>query len=142
MNTDLYTPFITAHLNEDEAIAKAAAAAGESARWLALHDGSDNYDVMTDDEWLVSESTLHGVHEHIANNDPARVLKQVAAMRLVLAEHERHTLSDDRVYCSACSCSFDSPVCDAEPWPCPTLRALAAFWSDHPGHPDNVVATA
>ncbi len=62
---------------------------------------------------------------HIARHDPARVLREVAAKRKILTLHSPWEDSGD---CSACG---DVPqVC----YPCETLRALAAAWSDHPDY--------
>ena len=96
--------FIRARLDEDEAMANAAA---------KYHSWSDN-------PWYSGEI-------HIARHDPARVLRQVTAMRAILDAHDR-----PEHYCPI-------PVVHGrhgQLWtpaegPCWTLRSLAAIWSDH-----------
>jgi hypothetical protein len=56
---------------------------------------------------------------HIARHDPARVLADVAAKRRIMLEHSPSSQG-------ICECSA--------PWPCPTLRALAAVYADHPDY--------
>ena len=69
-----------------------------------------------------------------------RVLREVEAKRKILAEHE--DVRDGHVYDHP-----DGPMCvrcaDADrdgehyaerPWPCQTLRAVAAVYSDHPDY--------
>lgn len=72
-----------------------------------------------------------GVGEHIAYWDPARVLKQCRAHREIL----RHHTVSARILASG----EELPACRicrwgdlAHPWPCPTIRALASNWDDHP----------
>jgi hypothetical protein len=59
---------------------------------------------------------------HIADHDPARVLREVRAYRLIIDEHVP-----------------GADVCDAHDAslrtiPCPTLLAVAAIFSDRPGY--------
>ena len=57
----------------------------------------------------------------------ARVLREVAARRTILALHPPMWPDDpDSTTCSRCGLA----------WPCATLRALAAVYSDHPDYPD------
>jgi hypothetical protein len=65
---------------------------------------------------------------HIANNDPARVLRQVQAHRAILDEH-RPTES-----AGPCWCCSDKRGDHAENWPCPTVRALISIYSDRDGY--------
>ncbi len=62
--------------------------------------------------------------------DPARVLREVEAMRRIVETH-RGEAWKKRVGCMECG-GMD-PSWDFAPadWPCPTLRALASIWSDH-----------
>jgi hypothetical protein len=110
--------FLAARLDEDEAAAKA---------WLPF----GNPDATN--------------REHAARHDPARVLREVEAKRQILALHHpspglRHPVTDYHVdICAAC----DVPELPQAEWehidgfdgsiyPCDTVRALAAVWSDHP----------
>lgn len=77
---------------------------------------------------------------HIARHDPARVLRDIAAKRAIVASH---TPSDwptrSSATCPICA-TWDhdvamgdqaaAPVAD----PCPTLRHLAAVYADRPGY--------
>lgn len=56
-------------------------------------------------------------------HDPARVLREVAAKRAIMAEHLRVG--------GSCRMCIEWPP---EPWPCRTVRLLAATWSDHPDY--------
>lgn len=71
---------------------------------------------------------------------PARVLAEVEAKRAILADHvngnagwDNGAWADDDfplpAYCVRCE---DRKRHDAAPWPCPTLRALALPYADHP----------
>lgn len=59
--------------------------------------------------------------QHIATHDPARVLRQVAAMRLIVAEHgDQHECTDRR--------ASEYPYVG-----CRTLRLVASVYADRPG---------
>lgn len=64
--------------------------------------------------------------EHIALHDPARVLRDVAACRRVMARHIQ-----DYSGCYWCS---DKAGTWLVVWPCPDLLDLASIYSDRPGH--------
>lgn len=57
---------------------------------------------------------------HIARWDPARVLAECEAKRRIV---ERHHAAGRSGLCDECH---------AQVWPCPTLRALALPYADHP----------
>lgn len=90
------------------------------------------------DAWGISIEPADA--EHIARHDPARVLAECAAKRSIVGMHQ--PMKDDGwvsgeshgyLWCSSCgSVDYDSPV----PYPCPTLRALAAVYADHPEYQD------
>lgn len=67
-----------------------------------------------------------------ALNDPADVLRTVAAHRAIL---DRHSPDNDLArdpYCSRCSCVNTS--CDYfVDWPCPDVLSLLSIYSDRPG---------
>ena len=71
---------------------------------------------------------------------PARELRQVTAMRAILAEHE--DTRDGHIYdhpdglmCVRCAdADRDGEPYAERPYPCQTLRALAAVYSDHPDY--------
>jgi hypothetical protein len=112
MATDDLRAFIEARLAEDETIARfATPALGEEWR-----------------EWSVTKATTTGVQyvsvdDHVRRHSPARVLREVAAKRAILAiaddqpeadwdgRQHTHWLTMDKV-----------------------LRALATVWQDHPDY--------
>jgi hypothetical protein len=80
---------------------------------------------------------------HIARHDPARVLREVAAKRATLAEHEPrvpresdgqwHGQPPDRLRCRVCAATAHGQ------WtrfiaPCWTLLQVASVYSDHPDY--------
>jgi len=64
---------------------------------------------------------------------PARVLREVDAKRKIVAEHamEPGMLPPSCVRCCDTNTAQYPQRWDALTWPCPTVRALAAVWSDH-----------
>jgi Family of unknown function (DUF6221) len=62
---------------------------------------------------------------------PARVLREVEAKRKILAEHRL----DDMVPGVCYRCRYGVPAhWESTPYPCPTLRALAAVYAGHPDY--------
>jgi len=124
--TDL-TEFLLARIGDDEAAARAAIGSS-AADWQ-----QDRYRVVFGGEWEVAEANVQTA-AHIARHDPARVLAQCAAYREIVALHsaydctavgqEGHERCGEREWCYTCG----EPVA----WPCPTLRALASAYADHP----------
>jgi Family of unknown function (DUF6221) len=108
------TAFNKARLDEDEWIARQA-----------------------DDEWergfgglrVTGESPFAGqwTDDHIARNDPARALRQVAAGRRIL---ERHS-ADETGDCQGCANPYSDGL-GVQIDDCPEQRDLASWWSDHP----------
>ena len=68
---------------------------------------------------------------------PARVLAECEAKRAVIEQHgpgESHY----RDYCETCAEWWDAEVGEGPPgvkFPCPTLRAVAAVYKNHPDYP-------
>lgn len=103
--------FLKARLDEDESVAGAADALGQIAD-------------------LITASSRVEFAEHIAQHDPARSLREVAAMRRIVETHgggPNGWHDDDGE--PEWSCMYDS-----RNWPCPDLRALASIWSSHPDY--------
>ena len=96
--------FIEARLSEDQVNADQA---------LAL---------WSDTHFTVDPGSLVIVRFH-REHDPGRVLRQVAAMRAILAEHNAPL-------------GYECNACESREWPCLTVRALTAIWSDHEGFRD------
>ena len=117
--------FVTARLDEDEAVARGAARTddGHGGRWLPVHFGAGGFDARVD--------------EHIARHDPARALREVAAGRAILAAHAPDYTSrfgsPGPPECVVCITERDAypEQWEGDSWPCLTLRQLAAIWSDH-----------
>lgn len=98
--------FVRARLDEDEAAARKA-------------------DEMGAGVWALAP------HFHTARHSPARVLREVAAKRAILADHHVHvSLDGSRRWCERCC---DDQLLQDDSY-CPTLRALAFVWSDHPDY--------
>jgi hypothetical protein len=149
--------FLTAQLDEDEAIARAATPApwrsavssdGRSRVLGGPHvrpgQTSDNRIVCRDGvypaDWPteIVNSKVDAVH--IARHDPARVLREVAVKRRVLARHRLATDEDLgwSSYVGACfGCGTYGEFADArtpDVNDCPELRDLAAPYGDRPGY--------
>jgi hypothetical protein len=68
---------------------------------------------------------------------PARVLAQCEAMRAVVEMHAPvEVYREQPLVCTVCVQTDDSGDFivsrPEDAWPCPTLRALASIWADHP----------
>lgn len=103
--------FIEARVAEDEAYAEESG----GGEW-----GSSDDSVNTERETIY---TLHHAN-HIARNDPARALRQAAAVRRILrryAEAERDSLLSER------DSGYAAGMYGA-------LESLAAIWPDHPDY--------
>jgi hypothetical protein len=136
--------FLAARLDEDEAAAQAAASVAGPDWHHALDDDGLGYTVRL---LSAAGSRLADTHRndeeiapHLARYDPARVLLGVAAKRAILAEHvnAQDLGAPIPAVCNRCTTDevqirFFSPT-ECLPWPCPTVRALAAVYSDHPDY--------
>lgn len=76
---------------------------------------------------------------HMAVHDPARVLRQVAAMRKIVELHSPERVWTGSGYedgkCTTCLISqSDLYGSEYETAPCPTLRALAGIYADRDGY--------
>jgi len=128
---DDLTAFITARLDEDEVIAKAAA----NRHWrtddniITLHPEHDGDGFMS---WPTRADAQHAAH-----HDPARALREIAAKRAIVTGHSwfSPTIGPNagKPCCTRCGAGLDD-VYLTEPWPCDDLRILAAVWSDHPDY--------
>ncbi|NEW42743.1 hypothetical protein GV794_02050 [Nocardia cyriacigeorgica] len=110
--------FIEARLAEDEGAARAA-------------DEDWHTDVVVG---VDAEGTLgSAAYEHMVAHDPARALRQVAAMRAVVGRRAGEHRNDAGI-CETCRSYDYRRDYDPAPWPCPTARAIASIWSDHPDY--------
>jgi Family of unknown function (DUF6221) len=115
--------FLAARLDEDERLAR------QALDEPAPEDGRDI-------RYPYPGRLARAMHD--ARHGPARVLREVAARRAILAEHAATdwTAYGDRM-CRRCVLDDDEPHDEPYHWlpfPCPTLRALAAAYSDHPDY--------
>lgn len=133
--------FLTARLDELEAIARAAAAAtthadGDGMHWRGSPDG-DVYEgessaYVATGPW---GSDLGVTGLHIAANDPAHVLADIAAKRRIVERHSQvetgtikdHGGEDEVTYCGHCGTDLDEGDC-------PDLLDLASIYSERPDY--------
>ena len=138
--------FLAARLDEDEAAAEAAAE-DDGADWFA--NAKEGWDADERSVMYTGPSTLRpggtwdypvcrslsvGAAEHIARHDPARVLREVEAGRTILAEHFAEDRGESLPGADCGVCYYIGTPGSPAGWPCRTLRALAAVWSDHPDY--------
>lgn len=137
--TQTLADFLLARIAEDEAVALEA---GET-KWHDYRRGWVRA-VDIDDEWELAETSDRedGAGGRVEAS-VRRVLAECAAKRRIVEEHAERTwirvLGDDSSReglgtCAACAVwdegDYDGPP--AVEWPCPTLRALASVYADHP----------
>lgn len=129
--------FLTARLDEDERGAHAAcgfhdfkpyrAAKSLPYNWRAyVNPGAE---VVHGSGELAATARAPEVAAHIARHDPARVLREVAAKRRVLARHH-----DDGDGCYGCGFGSDEERMVKDVNDCPELRDMASIYTDHPDH--------
>ena len=109
------TEFLEARLEEDRALAQAAID-----------------DLYGEDDCYFDTSNEH-ISSHYLHHQPSRVLREVEAKRALLAIHNAR---DSWGHCTGCGVDSDGSlymVIDD----CPTLKALAAVYSDHPDFDPN-----
>lgn len=130
--------FITARLDEDEAIAREAG----SAPWTAdvpqaIHVSAQAVAANKHAFRLGHIASVE--HEecshHIARHDPARVLRQVAALRQVVEAEIVNRIAFDGELCCCDADEVRAGKCeDWTPDRSTLLRALASAWTDHPDY--------
>ena len=132
-------------LDEDGRIARAATWCDDAASWHAepspfgaRDNGQRWYVEDSMDDGLVTHvdpvaSDDEGVARHIAEHDPARVLRQIEAKRELLALHAAEWIDTGDADGNDRSGYFCAE-CDGKTFPCRTLRLLAAVYADRPGY--------
>lgn len=126
--------FLHARLDEDERVAREASE-GHGPRWRQYNDGepdepgrveNERGQPVVYDEGNPSEEQAR----HIARHDPARILRDVVAKRLIVAEHD---YCPPERYVSHAYCGYDQTEDGMVfgTWPCDRLRLLAWLYSDH-----------
>lgn len=103
------TEFLSARMAGDEAEARYALDCLSGCAGVRISDPADGGDIGH----LVAYSS------HAYRHNPARVLREIDAMRRII---EIHQIGTDP--CDAHNASLDSIPCD-------TILAVAAIWSDH-----------
>jgi hypothetical protein len=127
--------FLAAALNDKEAWARAAAEEF-GPDWIEIWTG------VIDLTGMRAERARDDVDEHvttndarvsrfIVRNDPTHVLADVARTRLILSEHESSG-GDDPV-CGRCVFHRTVAQCRPVPYPCLTVRLIAAEFDGYPG---------
>lgn len=132
---DDLTAFVTARLDEDEAAARAVA--------VLRHQVFDGTGLVTGPRGV--GFIRSDVATWLADNDPARALREVAAKRAIVELHDRvhdcpvivptkdpSAFAGNLGYVSTEHIDEEDP--DPDVTPCTTLRAVAAVWSDHPDY--------
>lgn len=123
------TEFITARLDEDEAAALAAredsSVDGEYLPWRLSGDiGTDLYAGHIYMAGGAYGGMDEGVAHHIVRHDPARVLREVAAKRVIVKDHlEDHSPEHD--------CAEHLKSLRSEHSGCYVIVQLVAIYSDH-----------
>lgn len=147
----VWVDFIKARMGEDEQVARAALAVAPTPwtreynedgndRWLDIHAANEETVVET-------ESGANGpsipVAEHIAHNDPARVLRETEAKLRIMA---RHKPGNAELYGWApnwCEgCGYEGEASDPRTEDiddCPEIRDLASTWADRTDYPGREV---
>jgi hypothetical protein len=148
--SDDMAAFLAARLDEDETAAKALESGdwGQSP-WAVTECSGFCPCIVYQGEYkpvleaqvpliqYIADAEAPEYAAHIARHDPARVLREVAAKRAILAVHSpgypvTYPKPSGQPTCAVChSGGWDW---DPEQWPCPTVRALAAIYSNHPGY--------
>ncbi|SDH69547.1 hypothetical protein SAMN05421505_120111 [Sinosporangium album] len=130
--------FITARLDEDEQIARAALL-GTHGAWDCYTDNLGNlhveYAVTGPSVAPLGDARWPGAHDrgrHIARHDPARALRDVAAKRKILERHRPRPTAG--AACRGCGLDAHEEPAATDVARCPVLLALAEVYADHPDY--------
>ena len=122
--------FLNARLDEDEAAAKGAAGDVWEYRdtwvWCGPFEVAD----------IFGGADMEEIGGHIARHDPARVLREVAAKRAIVATVSAYEAKIDGEWgCCHSATGIAGGYCpEIRPDDIRALRELAAVWSDHPDY--------
>jgi hypothetical protein len=124
------TEFIAARLDEDEAVARRNTGNDGLADTEEGGPGYPDYQTYDGDD-------INAACDFLNQFRPLRMLREIEAKRAILAEHQPYDCMEpngQRCYRCASDRAYRSGAAIHEAWPCATLRALAAIWSDHPDY--------
>jgi hypothetical protein len=129
--------WLTAQLDEDERIARAATAGPWSRmgqRVLDPSPPSDRLGVGMAVGHAAASADFNETADHIAAWDPARVLREIDAKRKLANLHRpvRSPQPDGITNLDCSTCGGEEKLSPS--WPCPSLRLLAAPYSDRDGY--------
>ncbi|MBM4683829.1 hypothetical protein GS532_07805 [Rhodococcus hoagii] len=132
--------FLRARLDEDEQTATAATSAtfGEDPTWTSKDDGTGEQThgyVMADHTAICghdSDDVLLPIADHIARNDPARVLREVEVKRAILTQEEAARAHYEHIK-SSVTYPVETPIGQVVAL-ATVIRHLAAVYSDHPDY--------
>lgn len=120
--SDTLIAFLKARLDDDEKIARDAAA-------VSRDKVLDLYEDLIKSRPLDDERRKNMIH--ISTFTPGRMLWEISAKRRISAMHQIDTLPFGRAYCDECQAR--DGVVDGE-WPCETIRLLALPYAGHPDY--------
>lgn len=122
--------------------------------WLTdCVDDDENFLTDFNEPQARMEARMRGYPDHVGGFDHARMMREVAFKRAVLAEHKPHELTPGWSICEECAefvtspGSYDGTQEDWEQppddvrrdsWPCSTVRNLAAVYCDRPGYAEAI----
>lgn len=121
--------FLRQALDQAEGLARATTVYQPYDEWDAVGVADDDdigrscWEVVLIARPAVRSPSARSLMQHIAANDPAAVLRRVAADRKILEAHHRSGKS-----CPRCSLGAEDGRVVYELDPCETLRLLAAGW--------------
>ena len=131
------TEFLLARIAEDEAAATFHRDDAWNIQDTRRHWMDDPRPELVGGGKLLAEfDGEHGVlaADHVQRWNPGRVKAECEAKRRIVALHgfaSWDTPGGERRACTSCGYYEDEPVVD---WPCPTIRALALPYADHPDY--------
>jgi Family of unknown function (DUF6221) len=136
VNSESLIAFLNARLDEDEAAARTATDGSWYREGSEVRGHSRAY-AGGEPGIVVIKWTWPQEADHIIRHDPARVLREVEAKRVIMEWHYRG-LPPEGAPEGLEICAGEEGDGDtwqmATPWPCPQIRALAAVYSDHPDY--------
>lgn len=130
--------WLTAQLAEDERIARAAARQRGGGTWKAERDAREILEIVGEQPHpgayipVILQPDDDETTVHIAEWDPARVLREVEAKRRIVEQHR--PVGYGGVCLSLCHTRAPG---QPQTWPCLTLRLLALPFADRPGFQDS-----